>query len=289
MQFLKCFHPYRACLKRALEKHFKTHLMLQNSGISQLRILGLCAFFLFSACQQQSEATFTKGSPAPPQGDLSPVRSEAAAPESNFQDAALNGELFSSAASIPSGIDSLKKFVRGAEIKFSVNNTADATLRIEDIALRHGRFVINSTLNSEVELRQNTPMNRDSAIETTRYTLHSQIVLRVRYRQLDTTIRSIGKLSVFLDQRRVSAEDVGLHMFEKELARLREGIYRSDYAFFMLGIITFALNYGKSKMPHHRLWPCWLLSRHLCRTRWSQPHALHWPSAWWTTHDHQRS
>jgi hypothetical protein len=229
MHFEKCFHPYGDCPKRALDKHFKTHLMLQTSGISPLRILGLCALFLFSACQQQSEASFAKRSPAaPPQGVYGSAISEAGAPEASIQDAALNGELFSSAAAIPSGIDSLKKFVRDAEIKFSVNNTADATLRIEDIALRHGGFVINSTLNSAVELRQTTPMNRDSALETTRYTLQSQIVLRVPYRQLDTTLRSIGKLSVFLDNRRVSAEDVGLQMFEKELARLREGIYRSD-------------------------------------------------------------
>lgn len=205
--------------------------MLQTSGISPLRILGLCALFLFSACQQKSEASFAKGSPAPPPQEVdSPARSEAEAPGASMQDAALNGELFSAAAAIPSGIDSLKKFVRDAEIKFSVNNTANATLRIEDIALRNGGFVINSNLNSEVELRQTTPMNRDSAIETTRYTLHSQIVLRVPYRQLDTTLRSIGKLSVFLDKRRVSAEDVGLQMFEKELARLREGLYRTELA-----------------------------------------------------------
>ncbi len=147
-----------------------------------------------------------------------------------FEDAAANGDIFSSAAAVPSAMDSLKKFVRTAELRFRVQNTPTATLRIEDIVRHNGGFVLNSHLNTEIEHRQTTPVSRDSAVETTRYTIHSQLVIRVPYRMLDTTLRAIGKLSDFLDLRHVNAEDVGLQMFEQELSRLREGIYQTELA-----------------------------------------------------------
>jgi len=207
--------------------------MPHSSSISPLRIIGFCFLFLLSACQQKSEAPFAERLPAPPpqslenQAKLDRAPSASAAPE-QFQDAAANGDIFSSAAAVPSAIDSLKKFVRNAQMRFRVKNTAASTLRIEDITLSNGGFVINSNLNSDVELRQTTPISQDSALETTRYSIHSQLVIRVPYRLLDTTLRSIGNLSDFLDLRHVNAADVGLQMLEQELVRLREGIYRSD-------------------------------------------------------------
>ncbi len=207
--------------------------MQPSSNIAALRILGFCTLFLLSACQQKSESSFAERAPAPP-----PAQSESnakldqapgvKAQTEQFADTATNGDIFSSAAAVPSAIDSLKKFVRNAEMRFRVKNTADATLRIEDIALRYGGFVLNSNLNSRIELQQTTPISRDSALETTRYTIHSQLVIRVPYRMLDTTLRSIGRLSDFLDMRHINAEDIGLQMLEQELTRLREGIYRSD-------------------------------------------------------------
>ncbi|MBK6994004.1 MAG: DUF4349 domain-containing protein [Lewinellaceae bacterium] len=207
--------------------------MAHSSTAPPLRILGFCSLLLLSACQQKSEAPFAERSPAPSpqnlenQAKLDRAPSASAAPE-QFQDAAANGDIFSSAAAVPSAIDSLKKFVRNAQMRFRVKNTAESTLRIEDITLRNGGFVIKSNLNSDVELRQTTPISRDSALETTRYSIHSQLVIRVPYRMLDTTLRSIGRLSDFLDLRQVNAADVGLQMLEEELVRLREGIYRSD-------------------------------------------------------------
>ncbi|MDO8367627.1 MAG: DUF4349 domain-containing protein [Saprospiraceae bacterium] len=208
--------------------------MAHSSSISPLRIFGLCALFFLSACQQKSEAPFSdRGASAPPpqgmenQAKLDRAPMASATPE-QFQDAANHGDIFSSAAAVPSAIDSLKKFVRTAQMRFRVKNSADATLRIEDIALSNGGFVINSNLNSELELRQTTPISRDSALETTRYSIHSQLVIRVPYQMLDTTLRSIGRLSDFLDLRHVNASDVGLQMLEQELSKLREGIYRND-------------------------------------------------------------
>lgn len=207
--------------------------MQPSSNIAALRILGFCTLFLLSACQQKSESSFAERAPAPPpeQSESNAKLDQAPgvkAKTEQFADAASNGDIFSSAAAVPGAIDSLKKFIRNAEMRFRVKNTADATLRIEDIALRNGGFVLNSNLNSQIDLQQTTPISRDSSLETTRYTIHSQLVIRVPYRMLDTTLRSIGRLSDFLDMRHVNAEDISLQMLEQELTRLREGIYRQD-------------------------------------------------------------
>lgn len=115
-------------------------------------------------------------------------------------------------------------------MRFRVKNATASTLHVEDIVLRNGGFVVNSQLNTSVELRHTTPINRDSAWETTRFSTHSQLIVRVPYRQLDTTLRAIGRLSDFLETRHVNAEDISLQLLEKELTRLREGIYRSELA-----------------------------------------------------------
>ena len=162
-----------------------------------LRAIGFSVLFLLPACQQKSEAPFAEQRPAPPSSERTlNAKSEAEAapsgPEAQFQDAATNGDIFSSKAAIPSAIDSLKKFVRNAEMRFRVKNTAAATIRIEDIVLRNGGFIISSQLGSQVELQHTTPVSRDSALETTRFRMHSHLVIRVPYRLLDTTLRSIG-------------------------------------------------------------------------------------------------
>lgn len=205
--------------------------MLHSTPFSTLRNLGFCAICLFSACQQASEASFSKQAPPPPPEALqnaSPEAQSAPGKAKAFQDAATHGDVFSSSAAIPSGIDSLKKFVRSAELRFRVNNTVQSTLQIEDIVARNGGFMVGSNLSTALELRQTTVVSADSALETTRYSIHSQLVIRVPYRMLDTTLRSIGRLSDFLDHRNVNAEDVGLQMLDQSLTRLREGIYQDD-------------------------------------------------------------
>lgn len=201
--------------------------MQYTSLISRLQILGLCSLVLFSACQQKSEASFEQQSPAAPPANQKSLATERAP---DFEDAAANGDIFSSSIAVPSAIDSLKKFVRTADLHFRVNNAVDATLRIEDIVRRNGGFMVGSNLSTAIELQKTIPISQDSAVETTRYSIQSQLVLRVPYRLLDTTLRSIGRLSDFLDHRHVNAEDVSLQMLEEALTRLREGQYQAELA-----------------------------------------------------------
>ena len=125
-------------------------------------------------------------------------------------------------------LDSLRKFVRTAELKFRVREVLPATLQIEDIALHNHGFVTVSNLSSEVEQRSEQPISRDSALETTRFSVHAHLTIRVPYRQLDTTLRAMNRLVDYLDYRNVKAEDVALKMMEDQLLQLRQRNYQRE-------------------------------------------------------------
>ncbi len=174
-----------------------------------------------SACQPQSEASYQKQSPAPP-----PADAEIATDQISTD--TISPAVFTSAAARPSAIDSIKKFIRTADMRFQVKNAARATIQAEDIVLSQGGFVIQSHLNSNIESQKTTPISRDSALQTIRFSTHCQLTLRVPYTRLDTTLRALGRLAAFLQSRNVQAEDVSLQLLEKELIRLREGRYQAE-------------------------------------------------------------
>ncbi len=182
----------------------------------------IIAGILLANCQRQRESqplVSAEGQPA------------SAAPNdliSAKADAAPAPEMYSSSAAVAGKIDSLRKFVRTANLQFRVKNVLQTTLQTERIAQQHGGFVITSNLGTDIEQRLVDAVSRDSAVETTRFKMTSRIVLRVPYRQLDTTLRSIGRMAEFLDHRNISAEDVGLQLLEQELALLRQRSYQTQ-------------------------------------------------------------
>jgi hypothetical protein len=128
---------------------------------------------------------------------------------------------FITAVSTLGNFDGIKKFIRTAELKFRVDNVLESTLAIENIVQKNGGFVTENNLVTQIEMRTNTPVSRDSSVEVTRFTVRNQLVVRVPAALLDTTLREVGKLARFLDYRRVKATDVGLDMLEQELAQTR--------------------------------------------------------------------
>ena len=157
---------------------------------------------------------------APPSGQAADMASEGEQP--------FGTDLFSSSAARSGAIDSIKKFIRTAEMRFRVDNVAATTLQIEDIAARNNGFVVKSDLNAQTEYQRIEPVSRDSAVETIAFSMQNQMTIRVPYRQLDTTLRSIGRLCAFLNYRRINAADVGLQLLEQELGRIRQGLYRTE-------------------------------------------------------------
>lgn len=200
--------------------------MFSFSKIILPTIFAAALFSLFISCNREQPSHFTDNAAAETAAQEAP--GQAPAPQPEGSGASGGADIFTSLAARPGAIDSLKRFIRTADIRFRVKNVPEATLHIEDIAAQFGGFVIKSDLNTQITSREVESLSRDSALETTVFNIHNFVIIRVPYQNLDTTLRSIGRLSDFLDHRRIKAEDVGLQILEQQLEQLRQDIYRQE-------------------------------------------------------------
>lgn len=131
---------------------------------------------------------------------------------------ATNGqEGASSMAAVVNKQDTARKFVRTADLKFKVKNVVKSTYDIEDITSRHGGFVTNTNLASNVDNVTITQASEDSSLETTMYNVTNSITIRVPNTQLDTTLKDISRNIDYLDYRNIKAEDVALQLLSNKL------------------------------------------------------------------------
>ncbi len=124
--------------------------------------------------------------------------------------------------------DTVKKLVRRAELSFRTPDVLQATLAIEDIVRANDGFVLENKLVQSISEQFNTPVSKDTLMETTIFQITNNLVVRVPAQQLDTTLRAIGHWSDQLDYRTITAEDVSLKQLEKQLAQLRNQQYQAD-------------------------------------------------------------
>jgi Domain of unknown function (DUF4349) len=175
--------------------------------ISFFALLVFCGLF---ACQKMESNANTEGAHAPKSLTESANISE--------EDKTLQA-LGTSAAAKVSRLDSLRKFIRTAEIKGEVQDVVNSTMAIETIAAQQGGFVISSKLdnNHYKDIKQ---ISTDSALEITTTNLRSDMVIRVPFRPLDTTLRAIARQIKLFDHRYINAQDVTLDAIEQELLRV---------------------------------------------------------------------
>ncbi|NTW33021.1 MAG: DUF4349 domain-containing protein [Bacteroidetes bacterium] len=127
----------------------------------------------------------------------------------------------SSSAAVEKGKDSTRKFIRTADLKFKVKNVIKSTYNIEDIAIKHGGFVTYTNLSSNIGNVRTSAVSADSSLETTYYTVINSITIRVPNVKLDTTLKDISKLIVFLDYRTIKANDVAFQILANNLTQKR--------------------------------------------------------------------
>lgn len=114
-----------------------------------------------------------------------------------------------------------RKFIRTANLKFQVKNVETATKAIEQATIGSGGFVVDSNLESTILEKVETKISQDSLLETTRYTVKNNLILRVPNEKLDTIISAISKQIDFLDARSIKADDVSLQILQNQMAQLR--------------------------------------------------------------------
>jgi len=168
----------------------------------------------------------SKSAPAP-QGIVADEASEAPAMmESNEKSKEESPNSFiSSSAAVDNG-DTIRRFIRTADLKFNVKSVIRSTYKIEDITKQFGGFVTKTTLRSNIENTTIIPVSEDSSLETIYYTVENILELRIPAKKLDTTLKAISQLINFLDYRIIQAQDVSLDIFSHRLAQNRLANYR---------------------------------------------------------------
>jgi len=149
---------------------------------------------------------------------------EEKAPEAGsvMADSALsnNGFMSSTAAQV-SKKDSVRKFIRTADMKFKAENVYSSTYAIEDIISKHNGFVTLSDLRSTVSYTNKTLVSADSSLETTYYTTQNNMSMRVPNTSLDSVLKEIALQITFLDYRIIKAEEVSLQLMANKWSQKR--------------------------------------------------------------------
>jgi cbb3-type cytochrome oxidase subunit 3 len=129
----------------------------------------------------------------------------------------------SSSAATVNTKDTVRKFIRTADLKFKVPDVVKTTYKIEDITSSFGGFVEETSLASNIQNRTETQVSEDSTLETTYYIVTNSMTLRVPDVKLDTALKSIAPLIEYLDSRVVTAQDVRFDIYANQLAIARSG------------------------------------------------------------------
>jgi len=141
---------------------------------------------------------------------------EAAAETAASKDAAM---VSSSAAVVDK--NSTRKFIRTADLRFKVKNVAKSTYAIENTVAKFGGFVTSTELRSNIVNTSTAKISNDSLVETTRFVVENNMIVRVPNTLLDTTLKTIVKQIDYLDYRVIKADDVSLQLLSNDLSQKR--------------------------------------------------------------------
>lgn len=114
-----------------------------------------------------------------------------------------------------------KKFIKTAETKFLVKNVRLASENIEDLAARYSGYVTYSNLQNRENDYLRTEINRDSVIITKRIVVENQIVLQIPNENLDSLVRNLNKMILFLDYRIVKMDEITFSILTNQKTRER--------------------------------------------------------------------
>ncbi|GEP50762.1 hypothetical protein FNO01nite_14340 [Flavobacterium noncentrifugens] len=144
---------------------------------------------------------------------------EAALSEKTSADESMKNVLSSNAA--VQNPDDKRKFIQKADIKFKVKNVAQSTYKIENAVNKFGGIVTNTDLQSHLTGKKQTKISADSTLQTIKYSVENNIILRIPNTKLDTVIKSIAKEIDYLDFRVIKADDVSLQLLAADLSQQR--------------------------------------------------------------------
>ena len=118
-----------------------------------------------------------------------------------------------------------KKFIKTAETKFLVGNVRKASDNIEDLAAKYSGYLTYSHLQNRESDQSRMEINRDSVLISKQIIVENQIDLRIPNENLDSLVRELNKLILFLDYRIVKMDEITFNLLANQKASERLKIY----------------------------------------------------------------
>lgn len=117
--------------------------------------------------------------------------------------------------------NSTRKFIRTADLRFKVKSVTKSTYAIENTVAKFGGFVTSTELKSNIINTSTAKVSSDSLVETTRFVVENNMIIRVPNTLLDTTLKTIARQIDYLDYRIIKADDVSLKLLSNDLSQKR--------------------------------------------------------------------
>jgi len=114
-----------------------------------------------------------------------------------------------------------KKYIKTAETKFLVGNVRAASDKIEDLAAKYSGYVTYSNLGNHESDYSRIEISRDSLIISRKIVVENNLVLRIPNENLDSLVREMNKLILFLDYRIVKMDDISFTVLANQKASER--------------------------------------------------------------------
>jgi hypothetical protein len=130
-------------------------------------------------------------------------------------------------------------FLRTADIKLRVKDVLDATNKIETMATQRFGYVSKSELSARENYSSTIKTKKDSLLEIKNYVTTSSIKLRIPSSELDTVLKQITAMALFVDYRTQTADDMKVKLFANSLSEKR--------------LNTFGNRLEKKTNPQHKL------------------------------------
>jgi len=117
-----------------------------------------------------------------------------------------------------------KQFIKTAETKFKVRNVRIASEKIEDLAVKYSGYLTYSNLRNNESDYSRIELSHDSVLVSKRIVVENDMVLRIPNEALDSLVRELNNLIIFLDYRIVKMDDVSFALLANQKAseRLKE-------------------------------------------------------------------
>jgi hypothetical protein len=116
-----------------------------------------------------------------------------------------------------------KQFIKTAETKFLVSNVRTASEKIEDLAKTYAGYVTNSDLRNQESDYEIIDICKDSVLILKKIIVKNDLILRIPNERLDSLVRELNNLIVFLDYRIVKMDEITFNLLanQKESERLK--------------------------------------------------------------------